>query len=154
VPQIYYGDEIAMTGADEPTTRQDFPGGFPGDRRNAFTRNGRTPEEQDIFEHTRRVARLRAELEPLRRGALVTLRAAEQQYAYARVSERGAVVVVFNNDTKPAAIEFGVAAAGLPDDARLDDRLGTLTNVRAAGGRLQLTLPARSVSILTNIPAR
>ncbi|HEV2882454.1 MAG TPA: alpha-amylase family glycosyl hydrolase [Pyrinomonadaceae bacterium] len=154
VPQIYYGDEIAMTGADEPTTRQDFPGGFPGDRRNAFTRAGRNEAEQDIFEHTRRVARLRAELEPLRRGALVTLRAAEQQYAYARVSERGAVVVVFNNDTKPAAIEFNVAAAGLPDDARLDDRLDTLKNVRATGGVLKLMLPARSVSILTNIAAR
>jgi glycosidase len=154
VPQIYYGDEIAMTGADEPATRQDFPGGFPGDRRNAFTRAGRNDAEQDIFEHTRRVARLRAELEPLRRGALVTLRAAEQQYAYARVSERGVVVVVFNNDTKPAAIEFGVAPAGLPGDARLDDRLDTLKNVRAEGGRLRLTLPARSASILTNIPAR
>jgi neopullulanase len=154
VPQIYYGDEIAMTGADEPTTRQDFPGGFPGDRRNAFTRAGRNDAEQDAFEHTRRVARLRAELEPLRRGALVTLRAAEQQYAYARVSERGAAVVVFNNDTKPAAIEFNVAAAGLPDDARLEDRLGTLKNVRAAGGVLKLMLPARSASILSNVAAR
>ena len=41
VPQLYYGDEIAMTGADEPTTREDFPGGFPGDKRNAFSREGR-----------------------------------------------------------------------------------------------------------------
>jgi hypothetical protein len=143
-----------MTGADEPTTRQDFPGGFPGDRRNAFTRNGRTSEEQDIFDHTRRVARLRAELEPLRRGALVTLRAAEQQYAYARVSERGAVIVVLNNDTKPATVEFSVAPARLPNDAILDDRLGTVRNVRAQGDMLKLTLPARSASILTNIPAR
>ena len=154
VPQIYYGDEIAMTGADEPATRQDFPGGFPGDRRNAFTRAGRTPQEQDIFEHTRRVARLRAELEPLRRGALVTLHAAAQQYAYARLSERGAVVVVFNNDTKPANVEFSVAPARLPNDAPLDDRLDTLRNVRVQGGALKLTLPARSASILTNIPAR
>lgn len=154
VPHIYYGDEIAMTGADEPATRQDFPGGFPGDRRNAFARNGRTPEEQDSFEHTRRVGRLRAELEPLRRGALITLRAAEQQYAYARVSERGAVIIVFNNDTKPANIEFSLAPARLAGDVQLDDRLGTLRNVRAEGGRLKLNLPARSASILTNIPAR
>ena len=28
VPQLYYGDEIAMTGPDEPTTRGDFPGVF------------------------------------------------------------------------------------------------------------------------------
>ncbi|HEY0099150.1 MAG TPA: alpha-amylase family glycosyl hydrolase [Pyrinomonadaceae bacterium] len=157
VPQIYYGDEIAMTGADEPTTRQDFPGGFPGDRRNAFARGGRTPEEQDIFEHTRRVARLRAELEPLRRGTLVTLHAARQQYAYARVAEGtrgGAVIVVLNNDTKPATVEFDVAPARLPDDVSLDDRLDTLRNVRVQGGKLKLTLPTRSATILTNIPAR
>jgi glycosidase len=158
VPQIYYGDEIAMTGADEPTTRQDFPGGFPGDRRNAFTRAGRTAEEQDIFEHTRRMARLRAELEPLRRGALVTLHAAAQQYAYARVAEgagrSSAVIVVFNNDTKPATLEFDVAPARVANDATLDDRLDTLRNVRVQGGKLKLTLPARSASILTNTPAR
>ncbi|HEY9402873.1 MAG TPA: alpha-amylase family glycosyl hydrolase [Pyrinomonadaceae bacterium] len=156
VPQIYYGDEIAMTGADEPTTRQDFPGGFPGDRRNAFTRAGRTSLEQDIFEHTRRVARLRAGLEPLRRGALVTLRAAEQQYAYARVSERGAVVVVFNNDTKPATLEFSLAPARLAhlmmSDVPFEDHLGTLKSARARDGVLKLTLPARSASILTNVP--
>jgi hypothetical protein len=42
----------------------------------------------------------------------------------------------------------------LPDDARLDDRLDTLTSVRATGGVLRLTLPARSANILTNAPAR
>src|SRR5260370_32973898 len=35
VPQLYYGDEIAMTGPDEPSARADFPGGFPCDSRNA-----------------------------------------------------------------------------------------------------------------------
>jgi hypothetical protein len=82
------------------------------------------------------------------------LLAAAQQYAYARVSERGAVVVVFNNDTKPATVEFGVAPARLPNEATLDDRLDTIKNVRVQGGKLKLTLPARSASILTNIPAR
>src|ERR1044072_294252 len=42
VPQLYYGDEIALEGGDEPSTRGDFPGGFPGDKRNAFTAGGRT----------------------------------------------------------------------------------------------------------------
>ncbi len=40
VPQLYYGDEIALEGGDEPTTRGDFPGGFPGDKKNAFTAGG------------------------------------------------------------------------------------------------------------------
>ena len=37
IPQLYYGDEIGMTGGDDPDNRHDFPGGFPGDQHNAFT---------------------------------------------------------------------------------------------------------------------
>ncbi len=149
-PQLYYGDEIAMTGVDEPTARQDFPGGFPGDRRNAFTRAGRTAEEQELFEHVRKMNRLHGELEPLRRGALVNLHVAAQQYAYARTTRGAAVVVVvINNDTKPAAFDLDAAQADLEDGARLTDRLGVSQDVRVLDGRIRLTLPARSASVLT-----
>ena len=57
VPQLYYGDEIAMEGGDEPTTRGDFPGGFPGDKRNAFSAGGRTKDEQELFEYIRRLTK-------------------------------------------------------------------------------------------------
>ncbi|MGD0790528.1 MAG: hypothetical protein ABR920_02050 [Terriglobales bacterium] len=36
---------------DDPDNRRDFPGGFPGDPRNAFTASGRTAEQQDVFAH-------------------------------------------------------------------------------------------------------
>ena len=91
-PLLYYGDEIAMAGGGDPDNRRDFPGGFPGDARNAFTRDGRTPAEQDVFEHLRRLARLRAELEPLRRGRSLDLLDAEQQMAYARMTDRASVI--------------------------------------------------------------
>lgn len=149
VPQLYYGDEIAMEGGDEPTTRRDFPGGFPGDPRNAFTKAGRNAAEQDIFEHVRKMARLRAELEPLRRGALVNLHVAAQQYAYARVTNRSSIVIVINNDTKPAILEFDVASARLQDGTRLTDRLEVAQDTRVADGRLKMSLPARSASVLT-----
>lgn len=149
IPQLYYGDEIAMTGVDEPTTRQDFPGGFPGDRRNAFTKAGRTIEEQDIFEHVRRMARLHAESEPLRRGSLVNLHVATQQYAYARVTERAAVVVVINNDTKPATFEFNVAPARIEEGTRFTDRLDVSQDVGVTGGKFKTNLPARSASVFT-----
>ena len=35
-PILYYGDELAMPGGEDPDNRRDFPGGFPGDSRNAF----------------------------------------------------------------------------------------------------------------------
>ena len=148
VPQLYYGDEIAMEGGDEPTTRGDFPGGFGGDKRNAFTAGGRTKDEQEVFEYIRRLTTLRRELEPLRTGALVNLYVSEQQYAYARTTPRGAVVVVFNNDDKDADIEFDVAPAGLKNGARLTDRLGTSRSVVISNGKLKVTLPKRSAAIL------
>ena len=52
IPQLYYGTEILMNGTKEVTdgnVRKDFPGGFSGDSRNAFTREGRTQAEQSMF---------------------------------------------------------------------------------------------------------
>src|SRR5262249_21019948 len=66
-PLLYYGDEIAMSGGGDPDNRRDFPGGFPGDSRNAFTREGRNAQEQEVFHHVQKLAALRARLVPLRR---------------------------------------------------------------------------------------
>ncbi|HXL79438.1 MAG TPA: alpha-amylase family glycosyl hydrolase [Pyrinomonadaceae bacterium] len=147
VPQLYYGDEIAMTGADEPTTRADFPGGFPGDKRNAFSREGRSKDEEDLFEYVRKLTHLRSELEPLRRGALVNLYASDQQYAYARKTKDGVVVVAINNDTKPVMITFEVAPAGLGNGTRLVDQLGASRDLQVENGKLNVALPSRSASI-------
>ena len=148
VPQLYYGDELAMTGADEPTTRGDFPGGFPGDKRNAFSPQGRTREENELVDYIRKLTRLRAELEPLRRGSLVNLYVAEQQYAYARKIKADTVVTVINNADRATIISFEVSAAGLADGAMLVDRLGVGKDISVANGKLSVALPARSAAIL------
>lgn len=52
IPQLYYGTEILMNGTKEITdgyVRCDFPGGFVGDKENKFTAEGRTAEENIIF---------------------------------------------------------------------------------------------------------
>ena len=150
VPQLYYGDEIAMEGEDEPTTRGDFPGGFPGDKRNAFTAAGRSKEEQELFEFIRRLTTLRRDLEPLQSGALVNLYVAEQQYAYARTLRDDAVVVVFNNDNNAAEFEFDVTHAGLKDGTIMHDRLAVIRDVTVRDGKLRVSLPSRSVAILVS----
>jgi glycosidase len=147
VPQLYYGDEIAMTGPDEPTTRADFPGGFPGDKRNAFTKEGRTREEQDVFDYVRKVARLHVQIESLMRGSLVNLYVSEQHYAYARVTKASSVVTVINNDTNAAEMEFDVSRAGLANGNALIDRLGVSKDVRVANGKVKVRLPPRSAVI-------
>lgn len=148
VPQLYYGDEIAMTGPDEPTTRADFPGGFTGDNRNAFTREGRTAEEQEAFEFVQTMARLHTRLEPLRRGKLINLHVSEQQYVYARKSNTGTVVIAINNDTKPAPIEFSVTPVGLANGVVLVDQLGTASQVEVKKEMVKISLPGRTAAVL------
>jgi neopullulanase len=147
VPQLYYGDEIAMTGADEPTTRGDFPGGFPGDKRNAFSSAGRNREEEDLFQYIRKLAHLHNELEPLKRGTLVNLYSSDQQYAYARRTRDAVVLMVINNDTRPIMITFEVFPAGLANGVRLVDRLGASKDLQVENGTVNVALPSRSASM-------
>jgi neopullulanase len=146
VPQLYYGDELAMEGEDEPTTRRDFPGGFPGDKRNAFTAAGRTKDEQELFEYIKRLTTLRRELEPLRTGNLVNLHVSEQQYAYARTTNNAAVVVVINNEDKAADIGVDVTRLRLGNLLSLNDQLGE-SRATLRDNILRVSLPKRSAAI-------
>ena len=148
VPQLYYGDELAMEGGDEPTTRGDFPGGFAGDKRNAFTAGGRTKDEQELFEFIRKLTTLRRELKPLRSGSLINLYVSEQQYAYARMTMEDIVFVVFNNDDKPAEIEFEIPRAPFPI-VGVHERLNAGPDVYVRDRNLRVNLPKRSVAIYT-----
>ncbi|HVR69777.1 MAG TPA: alpha-amylase family glycosyl hydrolase [Vicinamibacteria bacterium] len=150
-PLVYYGDEIGLPGGPDPDNRRDFPGGWPGDARDAFTAAGRAPGEEAVFQHVRRLTRLRSRHEALRRGALVHLLAEEQFYAFARTGAGGPVVVVMNNSPVAAEAEFETAPAGLGDGAVLEDRLGTLPGAEVRGGRLRVSLPARSAGVLVRV---
>src|SRR5690606_17638743 len=71
IPQIYYGTEILMKGSgDHGVIREDFPGGWPGDTRNAFTEDGRTKEEQEAYEFLRRMLNWRKTSDAMARGTL------------------------------------------------------------------------------------
>jgi len=147
-PLVYYGDEIALPGGGDPDNRRDFPGGFPGDARNAFRTDGRTAEESAVFDNLRRLLWLRSELAPLRRGRMVTLAVTEQAWAYARVLGDQAVVVVLSNAPEPVSLDIPTAAAGWTDGRAVQDRVGGAAGRIEAGG-LRVTLGPRSAAIYT-----
>lgn len=149
-PLLYYGDEIAMPGAGDPDNRRDFPGGFPGDARNAFTAQGRTAPENDVWNHLAKLGALRKELKPLRVGESFDLLDEEQQMAYARVSGDQAVLVVFNNDTKPANVAFDVSMIKpFAANAVLTDRLGKVSDIKIENGKVNFQMPTRTAGIFT-----
>jgi glycosidase len=151
-PLLYYGDELAMPGGGDPDNRRDFPGGFPGDARNAFAKSGRTATENEVFERVKRLAQLRAELPALRRGSLLQVYDAEQQTVFARVLGGQTVFIAINNDTQPATVEFNYADAGIPPDARVIQAvhdLGDDVDVKTQGNTVRLSFPRRGAIILS-----
>jgi glycosidase len=139
IPQLTWGDEIGLPGHMDD--RRDFPGGFPGDPRDAFTAAGRTPAEQEIFATYRELLHLRKSSPALRRGTLTELVANEAVYAYLRRHGTERLVVALNLGKTPAAVplppEVSGAAERLSGEARWVDTPG--------GPRLEL--PGESAAI-------
>ncbi|MGC1783501.1 MAG: alpha-amylase family glycosyl hydrolase [Acidobacteriaceae bacterium] len=113
MPQIYYGDEIAMTGGNDPDNRRNFPGGFPGDRNNAFTAAGRTPEQSSMHDWVQGLFQLRARHGVLETGAQQDLLADDTGFVFARVeapvsgkpiaaTAQGEIVLVLMNKSDSA----------------------------------------------------
>ena len=101
IPQIYSGDEIAMPGGDDPDNRRDFPGGFPGDPRNAFTAGGRTPQQQDVFAYVQSLLALRKAHPALRTGKQWHIGWDDSYYAFLRELPEEKLLVVYNNCLQP-----------------------------------------------------
>ncbi len=122
IPQILYGTEIGMKGgADHGRLRADFPGGFPRDARNAFTRAGRTEEENDIFDFTRRLLHIRRTYTPLQRGALVHFKPEREVYVYFRILGRERMMIVINNNKEKQAVALAPFEHQLQDVVHLRD---------------------------------
>jgi glycosidase len=144
IPQLYYGDEIAMPGDGDPDNRRDFPGGFPGDPRNAFEPSGRTPEEQQAHTWTRDWISLRRSHPAIRRGALIDLYADADTYVFARRDPTETVVIALNRSDKPATAIFSPRALETNAGASLAPLLGGGEEASTMGDRITLKLPPRS----------
>ena len=84
MPQIYYGDEIAMSTGTHGDNRPDFPGGFSGDPKNAFIDTGRTPQQQAMYALVQGLLDLRAHHDALQTGAQQNLLADDSGFVFAR----------------------------------------------------------------------
>jgi glycosidase len=96
-----------MTGGHDPDNRKDFPGGWPGDTRNAFTKEGRTPDEQEMFEWTQKWLKLRRESLALRQGSIIDLFYDDEVYVFAREHQGFVRVIGVNRSDKAREIAFG-----------------------------------------------
>ena len=148
IPLIYYGDEVALPGGGDPDNRRDFPGGFPGDARDAFSASGRTPAEAAVWNRVHQVTQLRQRREALRRGRLVHLDVQEHTFAFARIHESERLLMIFNSGTQAQTLTIPVRSAGWADGQILSDHLGSGLKSAVTEGRIQIAIPARTALIL------
>lgn len=108
IPQLYYGTEVLMNGTKQVTdgnVRKDFPGGFPGDTRSAFTTEGRTKAENDMFRWTARLLHWRQGNEVITKGKQTQFIPQNGVYVVARSYNGKNVMTVINGTSKAATMK-------------------------------------------------
>jgi glycosidase len=146
IPELYYGDEIAMPGGNDPDNRRDFPGGWHDDEKSAFTVEGRTPEQQEVFAYVEKLLRLRREHAALRGGQLWHLSSDDTSYVFLREAEEEKLVLAFHNGTQSRDLNIPLRDTPGQDAGGAAVLFGN-AQADVSAHTLHLHLPAQSLSI-------
>ena len=148
VPQTYYGTEIGMKGAKEKgdaDLRRDFPGGWPEDPRNAFTKTGRTQIENQYYDFTSKLFQWRKNEAVIHHGKTLHYSPKNEVYVYFRYTDEKSIMVILNANKEAQTIDFG----------RFSERIGDTPNGKDVFHKEDvlfskpLTLPAKSTKIIS-----
>jgi len=146
IPELYYGDEIGLPGGRDPDNRRDFPGGWTEDARNAFTKIGRTLEQEEIHSYVSALLSMRTQHPALRRGKLWSLASDDTTYVFLRETDEERIVVVFHAGGKAREITVPVQDSPAEHAANATVIFGT-GQAEMAGKSMKLRVPAESVSM-------
>ena len=138
IPQIYYGTEILMTGdkgKGDGDLRKDFPGGWQGDTRNCFAKNGRTALENEAFEFTRQLLNWRKGNQVIGKGSLKHYSIQNGVYVYQREFNGKSVVVIMNGTDDSKELDLAPYQEVLPRENAFDVLTGKNVNL---SGKLRL----------------
>lgn len=147
VPQIYYGTEILMSnpGTDSHgIIRSDFPGGWAGDRKNAFTGKGLTERELEAQSFVRTLLNWRRDKEVIHSGQLTHFVPENGTYVYFRHDADESVMVILNKNEEQTELELSRFNERLTG---YNQALDIINNEQLSLGS-NLVLPPRSVRIL------
>lgn len=109
IPQLYYGAEVLMKGEKNPNdgwVRLDFPGGWKGDQKNAFTGAGLTADEQAIQQYTAKLANFRKKSSAIATGKMMQFLPVDGLYVYFRYDGKQTVMCVMNTADKEMKVDF------------------------------------------------
>lgn len=148
IPQLYYGDEVGMTGGEDPENRHDFPGGWSDDPRNAFEQSGRSLEQQALFSYVQALLKLRREHPALASGRLWHLQSDESSYIFLRQTDEENVVVALNVAPRARMLQIPLADTPATGLLAVSSLFGE-GKAEFSGKELRMTIPAESISIFS-----
>ena len=126
IPQLYYGTEVLMNGVKTKSdgyVRKDFPGGWKGDKQNAFTAAGRTAAQNECFDFYKTILHWRKGNEVISRGSMTHFIVENSVYAYARQLDGKTVFVVLNGSDRETTANLSIYAEILQGFASAKDVL-------------------------------
>jgi neopullulanase len=146
IPELYYGDEIGMPGGRDPDNRRDFPGGWTEDPRSAFTKIGRTLEQEEMYTYVSGLLAVRAQHSALRRGKLWSLASDDTTYVFIRETDEEKIVVAFH--AGGTAREISLPLEDTPAQGATNAMaIFGLGQADLAGKAMKLRVPGQSVSV-------
>lgn len=107
IPQLYYGTEVLMNGTKEASdgnVRCDFPGGFAGDKHNAFTAEGRTKAENAMFNWLSKLLKWRRNNMVITKGKQIQFIPYKGVYVIARQWNNQTILTILNGTSQPVTL--------------------------------------------------
>ena len=107
IPQLYYGTEVLMNGTKEVTdgnVRRDFPGGFAGDKHNAFTAEGRTKAENAMFNWLSKLLKWRRNNMVITKGKQIQFIPYKGVYVIARQWNDQTILTILNGTSQAVTL--------------------------------------------------
>lgn len=152
IPQLYYGEELAMTGGHDPDNRKDFSGGFADDKADKFKKAGRTADEQKMFDFQKMWIEIRRSSKALQSGKTIDLSYNEDVYSFARQYENETVIVGINRSDEAKYIEFPESTLNLKANRIIYSPNGfgaakNISNQSAVNGSVKLIIPPKNAVI-------
>ncbi len=108
--QMYYGTEILMNDFEKPgdhgLIRTDYPGGWEGDTKNAFTGEGLSDAEKDMQSFMRKLLNYRKDSKAIHEGKTIHFAPFNGTYMLTRTLGDETVVLILNKNEKPVALDL------------------------------------------------
>ncbi|HBG58472.1 glycoside hydrolase family 13 protein [Proteiniphilum sp. UBA1028] len=108
-PQIYYGTELLMHGnkrRSDGDIRRDVPGGWPDDKTNQFTAEGRDATQNEAFDYLSKLLHWRRDNQIIARGGMKHYVLQKGVYVYERFLGNEKVLIVMNGTSNKVTVNL------------------------------------------------